>query len=470
MLGQKRVFWIIVFLAGVVSQSFSQDKTLWFMDVHPLCNQQNPAVSFNRTVVILSPGVNFSVSNSALTFNTMFNKGTGMQDSLLFWDFDSMDKKLKNINFIQTEATLNLLYAGLKMRNGLYAGFSVSKKGLGYISFPGSFTELRYGNADLEKNSPRTIWLSNYSFNGMIYNELSFGLSKDLTDRFSWGVHLKFLQGKTALKTSRFNASIETANDFSRSKLKTNIKMMVSSHVLSENSGKFSFDATDFSSQFTWPNFTLLNPGMGFDAGFQYRFSERLKFAGSMTDLGFIVWGKNPQQVYSKGEYNFDGLYFSAKNIEDFDVEDYFKAYTDTLRSVFSPLMNDKPFVTGLRTKIYLSAEWQKTRKLTYTGLFKTTVFKNKVMPETTLGVVYEPFRHLLCSVNWSFSNFSFYNFGAGLVYTSKRIQFYAATDNINAINILNSRGFNLAFGINWLIFQELKVRHFGANRIRDGV
>jgi hypothetical protein len=42
-----------------------------------------------------------------------------------------------------------------------------------------------------------------------------------------------------------------------------------------------------------------------------------------------------------------------------------------------------------------------------------------------------------------------------GVVYTGKRWQLYAATDNLNAFDILNSKAVNVAFGLNLLIWQD---------------
>ncbi len=438
----------------------AQEKTLYFLDAHPMCNEINPAIFFNRSVIILNPAFSFSVANSSLTVNSMFNRGIGPQDSLLFWDFENMEKKLKKVNSFHSEAKLNLIFAGKKLRNGYYSSFSFAKKNSNYFSFPRSFIDLRFGNADLTLNKPRTIDLNDYSFNAQIYNEYSFGLSKEISDRFSAGVHLKLLQGKVAAKTSRFNASIETNDDFSQAVLKTDIKIMLSAPVLSNNApdDKLSVDISELSGQISWPYFTLRNLGAAIDLGFRYEYNSMLNISGSLNDLGFIRWGENPQQIFSKGEYMFDGLYFSTQNIDEFDARNYFKSYTDTLKSVFSPRMNDYNFNTGITAKSYLAASWKRNHKLSFTALCKSSFFSDSFMFEVTTGAVYKPFRRLALAGTWSYSNFSLYNFGIGAVYEAKKFQVYASTDNINAIDILNSKGFNMTFGVSWLVFQDLNL------------
>lgn len=83
------VFAIALLFASLVS---AQDKTLYFMGIYPYNHQLNPAYSYNRSVVIISPSVGLSLSNSSLTFNTAFNRGEGARDTILYWDFETIEK------------------------------------------------------------------------------------------------------------------------------------------------------------------------------------------------------------------------------------------------------------------------------------------------------------------------------------------------------------------------------------------
>jgi hypothetical protein len=437
--------------------SEAQDKTSYFLGLNPQNNALNPAYSYNRDLIIFNPSVSFSLANSSLTFHSMFNKGKGSQDTLLFWDFEKIEKKLRNSNSVYGDAAISLFFAGKVLKHKEYLSFQFSRKYNACFSYPESFVDLRFGNADLSRNKPRTIDLNNYAINGSVYDEFSFGLSKNLSRKFSAGVHVKILQGKVAVRTDRFLASVVTSDDFSRSVLTTNAMILFSAPIMKPKPGtkKLQVDMTELKGQTSWFYYTIRNLGTALDMGAIWTISDKIKLSGSVNDIGFIHWGAKPQQLVSKGEYLFDGFYFSSQNFEKFDAGNYFKTYTDTLQTLFFPKESKESFGTWLNVRSYLGISYKYRNNLHFTGLLKTTLYKNYFLFETTLGAVYQPQKRVAVSGTWSFSNYSLYNFGLGAAYTGKRYQVFAVTDNINAITILDVKGLNLSVGVSWILFQE---------------
>jgi hypothetical protein len=442
-----------------IIRGFTQDKTLFFLPLHPQSSALNPSISYNRSFIMVNPSLGFTLSNSALTFHKAFNRGKGEQDTLLFWDFDKIERKLKSHNYINAEGQVHLFFAGKTLENGKYASFSVSKKYHGYFSYPRSFVFLRYGNADLANNRPRPIDLDNYSLHGSIFNEYSFGYSKPFSDKIRVGAHFKLLQGELGIKTTHFFASVTTSSDFSSSTLQSDAVIELSAPIAKKDTGQseFDIDMTELKDQVSWFDFSLKNLGAAVDLGITWDVNDKIKISGSLIDLGFIHWGKKPQQLISKGRYLFDGLYFSTQNLEKFDAKNYFNAYTDTIRAVFLPQRSAKTFVTWLNAKTYLGGSYQLNNRFSFNGLIKTTLFYDVFLFELTAGAVYRPNKKWGFSGNWSYSNFSLFNFGLGVMYTGKRYQLFAVTDNINAIAVLDSKGANISAGINFLLFQDIK-------------
>jgi hypothetical protein len=450
---------VCTFIVCLIFNVFSitaQDKTGYFLGLSPWKSELNPAYSYNRTMVMINPSLNISVANSKLTFHTMFNKGKGDQDTLLFWDFDKIEKRLGKSNFFYADASVNLFFAGKPFQGNRYGTLQYSRKYHAYFSYPKSFVKLRYGNADLANNKPRTIDLNNYFINGSVYDEISAGLSKIYSEKFSAGIHIKLLQGKMGIKTTRFLASIATSNDFTQSVLKTDAMIKLSAPILEKGTSRLKVDMTEMQEQLSWYYYSLKNFGTAVDIGILSRIDEKLTLSASINDIGFILWGAKPQQLVSKGEYLFDGFYFSAQNLNNFDANNYFKAYTDTLQSVFSPRQSDKPFATWLSARSYLGATYRYNPELNFTGLLKATLFPEDLLIEAAIGAVYRPKKRIAVSGSWSYSNRSLYNFGLGASYTGRRYQVYAATDNLNGITILDCRGLNIAFGISWILFQKI--------------
>jgi len=439
--------------------SEAQDKTSYFLGLNPQNNGLNPAYSYNRDLIIFNPSVSLSLANSSLTFHSMFNKGKGDKDTLLFWDFKNIEKKLSNANFMYADATVSLFFAGKVLRDNKYLSLQVSRKYNGCLTFPKSFINLRYGNADLTLNKPRTIDLNNYAINGSVYDEFSLGLSKTINRKFSAGVHFKILQGKLAVKTNRFLASIVTSDDFSKSVLHTNAMIQLSAPIMKPKPGtkKLKVDMTELRDQTSWLYYSFKNVGAAIDVGGIWNINDKIRLSASLNDIGLIHWGAKPQQLVSNGEYLFDGFYFSAQNFENFDAKNYFKTYTDTLQTVFFPKESEESFRTWLNARSYIGISYQYQKKVHLTGLVKTTLYRNYFLFETTFGAVYQPKERVAVTGTWSFSNYSLYNFGLGAAYTGKRYQLFAVTDNINAITILDVKGLNILVGVNWILFQEAR-------------
>lgn len=458
------IVFIILFL--MASPMVGQDKTMYFMGIHPKGNELNPAIQYNRSLVILSPSLSFSLANSSLTFNKMFTRGTGASDSILFWDFNSMEKNLRNTNYIHTNISNNLLFAGKKLKNGFYASFAIANKNDIYFTFPETFVDLRYGNADLANNKPRTIDLNNYSLNGIMYREYSFGLSKSVSEKLTVGAHLKLLRGNVAARTTKFLASIETSDDFSESFLTTDINVNISAPILNTEKGDSSinFDMASIQDQMLWPYISLKNYGVAIDLGFTYKINEKINLSGSVNDVGFIRWGAKPQQLISKGEYLFDGLYFSTQNLDGFNAENYFKSYTDTINSIFLPYESDNSFKTWLFAKSYFGITYKHSTKISFNALLKSTVFYDILLVEATAGTTYSPNKTWAFTGTWSYSNYSLYNFGLGVLLKGEKYQIYAVTDNINAFDTLNSKSVNFSFGLNMFLFQDKRLDNNSRN------
>jgi hypothetical protein len=64
----------------------------------------------------------------------------------------------------------------------------------------------------------------------------------------------------------------------------------------------------------------------------------------------------------------------------------------------------------------------------------------------------------LLFSGSLSYSNYSLYNLGFGVSYKCNGMQVYFVTDNINAIDLRNSKSINFAVGLNILIWKKERL------------
>ncbi len=439
------------------------------MEIHPQNNYLNPAVQYNYSTLIFSPSGNAFFENSSLRLNDLVRTEKVNGVSEMYWDFETIDKKLRNSNFFNVGYSVNPVFLGIKLNRNWYGSFSVATRNNTFFQFPGTITDLRYGNADLENNRARKIDLNNYAYNQTTYAEFSFGISKKLNEKFTAGIHLKLITGLSAIRTNHFIAEIDTEDDFSSSLLKTDIHMDNSGELFTTNKlkGIFETDKNLLGFFLGAEPVSFRNSGFGADFGFIYQANNKLQFFGSFNDLGFIHWALNPQQLVSKGEYKFDGLYFSTQNLdEDFKIDDFLEQYIDTINSTFFPETESNVFNTTLNSKTYLGVKYMLNKEFTLNGLVKTTSFPNFFVVESTAGLTWSPRREFGFTGTWSYNNFSLYNLGFGAFLNLKWIQLFFVTDNINIVDISHSKAINISLGSNFRIIKyQKRETDYGKNK-----
>ena len=454
-------FALVIFLGGMVHTTMlAQDKTMMFMDIHSQKNQLNPAFQQEYTHLSLNIASGFYLNNSSLTFNDMLTRRTANGISDTYWDFETIDKKLRDKNFLNLGINTTPIFLGLRLNEQWYVNFSASLKNSTHIKFPRSISQIRLGNADLENNKPRTIDLNHYGFDALTYAEYSFGASKKLNSGFTFGAHVKALMGLSAVKTNRFMASIQTADDFSSSELKTDIAMDVSGtwFEVDKLSRVFNTKRSVGDMISGKEDISLRNMGIALDIGFTYTLpNKKWDIYASLVDLGFIRWAHKPQSMISKDRFVFDGAQFSPYiiNDDDFDFTDYLKQYADTLGSTIVPVAQRKAFKTALFPKTYVGATYRYSDQLYFNGLFNAILYKDNFLAQATIGTTWLAFKNFGFTGTLSYSNYSLYNLGLGFVFNTDRVQFYMVTDNINSFDIRNSRGVNVAFGVGFYVWKQ---------------
>lgn len=447
-----RLFYILFIALGFTPILNAQYHTLYFMDVPTQNNMMNPALQPKRSTLQLSLSLFFYLDNSTFTVNDLFTEKNVNNNEVVYWDFENIDAKLRDQNYVHLGTGSTPLYFGAKIGEKWYVNFSTSLEYHSTFSFPGTISAIRFGNADIETELPRTIDLNNYSLNEISYTEYAFGGSVKITDRLLIGAHIKAMMGLSAIKTNNFNASIETSDNFESSTLKTDVDMDVSGVIFETSKEEQIFKTKGALDEFLiGKNASSFNNfGLGIDIGCQYFLTKNWDVQASVTDIGSIKWGLEPQKIISKGEYTFDGFQFSPYQLsdDDFDFSEYLKQYSDTITSTFIPETVNESFKTELPTQLFIGSNFTFLNNFEAHVLYRQYLQTNNNLKRAALGISYHANKYLSVSGSLSYSNFWFYNVGLGVRVNTKHLQFYLVTDNINVIDTRNVKGINAAFGI----------------------
>ncbi|MBU0764895.1 MAG: hypothetical protein KJ607_08680 [Bacteroidetes bacterium] len=466
-----------------------QDNTLFYMHKIPQSNFANPAVisecKFHIggfivpvTGQILAP-VYINYSNSSFAFSDVIFYGTGdYSDSLIHplhenayqsGKYDDFMNKQRDKNFINFDFNINLLNAGLKIKDW-YFTLNVTEKADFRFEFSKDLIHfLARGNEDAYG---RTLDMR-YNLQVKHYREYMIGAARPFTEDLVLGAHFKCLFGKSNIQMRDNYLRLYTDPIYWTWSLQANNDLSVSMpafdvtdfHIdYEKDSFAFDIDSTklplndslDISFSELDPKGYMLNRknfGFGIDLGGIYKVTDRLKIHASLLDVGFIYWRTNPETFTSAGTYHFEGIDVNPY-ITNSDTNYIDEVLKDSLIRIFEPVNSGKPYATSLTPKFYLGATYKLHDLITVGILYRSLLYDRDIHSSLTISGVSDIKHWLSASLSYSVNNNHFANIGMGLYIRGSFFQFFLVTDNILAAffpdrtrNINFRMGCNMAFG-----------------------
>jgi len=202
------------------------------------------------------------------------------------------------------------------------------------------------------------------------------------------------------------------------------------------------------------------NHGAGIDLGVIYEYDDKITFAASLLDLGFIRWGSNTEQFNANSTVVFNGVDLRDAIASGGDT-DFLGFLIDSLSEAIKFSNNQNPYTTTLMPKLFAGATYQLMPKLQVSGLTRTDFFDSRPHFSLTLGGMYSPLPFLHAKLSYSIMNWKFDHIGAGLVLGGKGGQFYIVADHIpvrwvhdtgtGTLWPYNARTVNFRIGVNLL-------------------
>lgn len=451
----------------------SQENTMYFMHANPQAIHTNPALFYTCFTYIELPGISsvkYSYANSGFAYRDAFNTGTGINGDSISINFDRLDKKMKNRNYIRNDYSVNILGAGFRIKD-YYFHFNISNHGETRIGLPGDLIALKDGNWDSEEEVPRDFDLGGLGVIAVDYIQIAAGVSTRLSEKLSVGLTAKYLMGSAGIINRKSRLELLTESD--PLVLNAIVRYNIYSSfpvVVRDTTGDGIVDIIDFGDSFTDPVGDYIfnrNNGFAIDAGILYDYSEKILLSASIINLGFIRWRSNINRLESEGSFTFRGFDLSQYT-PGADESELFQALVDSVSNSFRFYNNHDPFTSLLTPKIYIGGLYKLNKKLAFGGLLRTDLFDLRPHFALTLTANYNPVDFFSGTLSYSIMNNRLYNIGFGFSLGRPGAQLFFVTDNIplNYVRETNTgiifpysaRTLNFRAGIN-LIFgcRELK-------------
>jgi len=458
----RNLFWLILSLIFTELKA-QQSNTLFFMHFLPESNFVNPAVQNGCKLFIGLPAlssIHMHASNSGFTANQLLNKAP---DGYTL-DADRVLTKLATKNIATSEVHTTILAVGLQ-KDDYYYTFTIQEKD----NLASLYSRDLVAFA-LKGNTPYEGQWIDLKGTGVFYNhvrEYAIGVSKVKNNALTVGIKAKLLFGKLNLTTGSSDIRMYTQENTLDLAFETdagfNSSLPYSMSV--EGNGTYRFNHY-YSSTFGSFAFNRKNPGLAFDLGFIYQYSNKLTFSGSLLDLGMIWYRSNLTNYSMKGDYLYTGPGADSM-ISDRFLSDVFDALNANVNSELSY----HSYVYFLDPRLYLGATYKLNDNFDANLLLYNRFLPVKIQTSVTASLISRPLENMEASLSWSYMNRSISNVGIGIGYGRSPVQVYLVSDNIlgffwpmSAKNVNVRFGVNLHFGCR----ERFDINQCGCGWLRD--
>lgn len=445
-----------LFLSLTFFSSFAQSEfTLGMMEHVYQSSYINMTAKPSHKVSIGLPGMSSIYAGFAFTGLKVEDLYKVLPNGETRWDVANIKSKLTSNTMVFGSASTDIFHFRLKARN-TFLSFHIRSVLSSYLGLPSALGLAITGENVDENNKPKNWDLAGLSADVTHYNEYAFGLSTTLK-KFSYGFRVKFLQGLSNISTESDNPSINF-NDQFHVRGGGFIRANISSPADTSNSVPSSYRAQDYFTNFD-------NKGFATDLSLAYKFNQKLTFALSVNDIGFISWSTNGRTEEINANVSFTGIksidpLLSGQNIDSLKYKLDFNAVRGKIDSYSKFLIPNLYFIA----KYDITPRWS----------VSATMFAQKyhaIRLGIAAGTQLKLGNLLSLAGNIKYQ-YSAVNLGFGLVVKPGPFQFYIATDNIPlsiqtfkdentgstvAYAPLSTNQFNIRTGIN-LVFGKERV------------
>jgi outer membrane protein OmpA-like peptidoglycan-associated protein len=445
----KKLMKIAVAAALTVASSVSSaqfSNTLYFDRYNYRQHFLNPAYSPDQKFYVGFPSLGtiaLEVGNNSIAFDDVFkNVSSPSGDRTVLF----LDKAVNN----GSDQFLDRLHRNLRLNgasrvNVLDFGFGVGEKG--YVTFtvsarsevnyfiPKKFFEVLLDG--MTYNKVFNLDAGSITINTLAFAEVAGSYSRKIDDKLTVGGSIKYLHGiggvKSKFKDLTFTGSGDEWVLKGDADLYAAFPTLTVSNKQREDGTLYLDDVnTDFDddeNDDTQYKKILKGTGRGFaiDLGGVYKLTDKLTLSGSLIDFGFVRFNKDYIRISKQRDFYYDGATYE---MQDDDATLKFDEMEDDFENA---LVGDdgKKFNQWLTTKVYLGAEYNILKRLSFGFLSKTYFLNTHVWEDIALSVNMHPCRVVSANVTYNIFDRDWTNLGLGMNFNLYPFNLFVAVDNI---------------------------------------
>lgn len=432
---------VILLIAAAVATNAQTSQALYFMNI-PQASTLNPALKPTGRFYLGLPGISdisVRVDNNFLSVSSLFTGGIISDSTLAFLEESEWLKDFVNglgdNNSLEPQAGVRLFGLAITVKDDLRITFDITGRADANIVFPGDL--LRLGLKGNEEFVGQSIDLSSLRSDANVWQEFGIGASKNVTPKLRVGARVLVLSGVASAYLANRGVTLTVNDDFTHT-VNADMALNISAPVyfITEDDGTIhgaEFDNARFDDDRNIIAYltTMANPGLGIDLGAEYRFSDKLAVSAAVTDLGFIKWKRDRQDITVNTTFDFNGLTMQDVYDESLEFGELLNWTLDTLQSV-AVLDKSAPAYT-YRLPATVTAAFSYTPVKFFTaGLLSRTRFEGRQVHQAlTLSGNFNFGNVFSTTLAYTAANRRYDNLGFGFAIRGGFMQFFALVDNL---------------------------------------
>jgi len=426
-----------LFTLILTGSSAQNSQVLYFMNL-PQNHLLNPALKPSNPLYIGLPGlsgVNVNITNNFFSFSDLFSVGMKVsKESFAFLDPDfNRDKflgKIKDLNYFEPKASVQLLGFGLTLGNGVHVFLDIIDNAEVNLVFPRDLIRLAFlGNEDF---AGQTFNLSETRADFNYYREIGIGASKNITPKLRFGAKARLLFGIAGGSFQNYALNLTVNEDYTNT-LEANMAFDISGPVNfvdtdSNNTiDNVVFDDSNIARSLT----NMKNTGFGLVLGAEYSVTDEIVLSAAITDVGFIRWKSNLTNLEAVSNIDFRGFDFDDIYEGTATIDDLYENMKDSLKNAIHFADLEKRFTTKLPVGAVLGGKYILNDRFSFGILSYSRIYGQQIKEALTLSAHMNIRNILTASLAYTACNHNYSNIGLGVGVRASVAQFYFLIDRI---------------------------------------
>ena len=432
---------VILLIAAAVAGKAQTSQALYFMNI-PQASTLNPALKPTGKVYLGLPGISdisVRVDNNFLSVSGLFTGGIISDSTLAFLEesewLEDFVNGLGDNNSLEPQAGVKLFGLAFTVKDDLRITFDITERADANIVFPGDL--LRLGLQGNEGFVGQSLDFSSLRSDASIWHEFGIGASKNVTSKLRVGARLLVLSGVASAYLDNRGVTLKVNDDYTHT-VNADMALNISAPVnfITEDDGSIhgaEFDNARYDDNRNIIKYltTMANPGFGIDLGAEYRFNDRFAVSAAVTDLGFIKWSRDRQDITVNTTFDFNGLTMQDVYDESLDFGELLNWTLDTLQNAAVLDKTAPAYTYSLPTTVTAAFSYTPVKFFT-AGLLSRTRFEGRQAHQAlTLSGNFNFGNVFSTTLAYTAANRRYDNLGFGFAIRGGFTQFFALVDNV---------------------------------------